>query len=208
MPETPTTPTDKQTLLKTSVSDAYGTRISNPLTLIAVFAGIAETAAIAVLPILPESTQFIFVWYVMGFPALLVVLFFLTLNYNHLVLYSPSDYPNPEDFIKALKSISKTDDFASDPELLALGGQNTLAGNLSEILADYYFPSSPDTPATAKQRLPKLLKWMEQKDMRTLTPLMLVWGVEYHQERVQMVQDLELQTELTDVTNEMLQITP
>ena len=49
-------------------------QISNPLTLIAVFAGLAEVAATTVLPMLSGTIQETFVWYVMLFPVLGTVL--------------------------------------------------------------------------------------------------------------------------------------
>jgi hypothetical protein len=67
--------------------------IKNPLTLIGVFAGLAQVAGTVVLPALRnEAIQLTFVWYVMLFPVLLVLAFFLTLNFNPRVLYSPSDW--------------------------------------------------------------------------------------------------------------------
>jgi hypothetical protein len=77
-------------------------QVRNPLTLIAVFAGLAEVAATGVLPILSGTVQQTFVWYVMLFPVLLVVAFFVTLNYNHRVLYAPSDYRDEDNFLKTL----------------------------------------------------------------------------------------------------------
>ena len=54
-------------------------KIQNPLTVVGLFAGTAEIAGTTVLPLVSESIQNIFIWYVMGFPILLVVLFLLLL---------------------------------------------------------------------------------------------------------------------------------
>lgn len=78
-------------------------KISNPLTIIAIFAGLAETAGTIGLVNVDKEVQAIFVWFVMLFPAILVALFFLTLNFNHQVLYSPDDYKSDEAFLKAMK---------------------------------------------------------------------------------------------------------
>jgi len=77
-------------------------KISNPLTIIGIFAGIAEVAGTVILPFVSTELQHIFIWYVMGFPVLLVVIFFLTLNKNHKVLYAPSDFDNEDNFMKLL----------------------------------------------------------------------------------------------------------
>ena len=42
-------------------------QVSNPLTLIAIFASLAEIAATSVLPIVKGEVQGVFVWYVMLF---------------------------------------------------------------------------------------------------------------------------------------------
>lgn len=73
--------------------------VKNPLTIIAIFAGIAEVSGAVVLPFLSEGNQWIFIWFLMGFPTLLVILFFWTLLRNHKVLYAPSDYVNEEHFM-------------------------------------------------------------------------------------------------------------
>lgn len=75
--------------------------VSNPLTVIAIFAAIVEVSATAVLPFISLLSQQVFVWFLIGFPTLLVLLFFLTLNFNHQVLYAPSDYRDDSSFLAA-----------------------------------------------------------------------------------------------------------
>jgi hypothetical protein len=74
--------------------------VKNPLTVIAIFAGLAEVSATIALPQLSEQVQALFVWFVMLFPALLVGLFFLLLWFKHQVLYAPSDFSNEENFMQ------------------------------------------------------------------------------------------------------------
>lgn len=74
-------------------------KISNPLTIIAIFAGIADIAATTAIFGLPVEIQKTFIWFAMGFPVLLVVLFFGVLIFNHKVLYAPSDYRSDNSFI-------------------------------------------------------------------------------------------------------------
>ncbi|MCZ7466399.1 hypothetical protein [Rhizobium rhizogenes] len=75
------------------------TLIRNPLTVIAVFAGIAETSGAACLPFLVPEVQETYVWFLILFPPFLVMLFFATLNCNHRVLYAPSDYQDERHFM-------------------------------------------------------------------------------------------------------------
>lgn len=76
--------------------------VNNPLTIIAIFAGLAEVASIFALRYVNPELQYIFLWFVMCFPVLLVVLFFLTLNFNPKVLYAPSDFKDDESFLQTL----------------------------------------------------------------------------------------------------------
>jgi len=72
----------------------------NPLTIIAIFAAIVEASALASLPFLKEDSQDLYTWFLVGFPPFLTLLFFVTLNFNYKVLYSPSDFNNQRDFMQ------------------------------------------------------------------------------------------------------------
>ncbi len=72
--------------------------VKNPLSIIALFASLSEAIATGVLPFLSGELQKIFIWFVMGFPVMLVSLFFYTLHKKHHVLYAPSDYKSDESF--------------------------------------------------------------------------------------------------------------
>ncbi|MCY1392470.1 hypothetical protein D9M71_73440 [compost metagenome] len=81
----------------------------NPLTVIAIFAGIIEASALASLPFLDGDSQSIYTWFLVGFPPFLTLLFFLTLNFNSKSLYSPQDFANEEDFPKARDLVTSHD---------------------------------------------------------------------------------------------------
>lgn len=76
--------------------------IKNPLTVIAIFAAIAEISGTTILPFIEPENQGVYVWFLMFFPIFLVGIFFLTLNLNYKVLYAPSDYKNEDNFLKSL----------------------------------------------------------------------------------------------------------
>jgi len=86
--------------------DSKITTIKNPLTVIAIFAGTAEISGTAVLPFLGLENQQIYLWFLMSFPFTLIALFFITLNWNHKVLYAPSDFKDEDNFINILKKQS------------------------------------------------------------------------------------------------------
>lgn len=77
--------------------------IKNPLSVIAMFAGIAEVSGAVVLPFLNPEVQGTYVWFLMGFPLVLIQLFFATLWLDHSVLYAPSDFRNDSSFLGVLR---------------------------------------------------------------------------------------------------------
>lgn len=79
-------------------------KISNPLTIIAIFAGLAEVASTVALAVVDKEVQLLLVWFVMLFPVFLASLFFVTLNFNPQVLYAPSDFQNEENFLNLLRN--------------------------------------------------------------------------------------------------------
>jgi hypothetical protein len=72
----------------------------SPLTIIAIFAATIEASALASLPLLESDNQYIYTWFLIGFPPFLTLLFFVTLNFNNRALYSPSDFTDQENFLK------------------------------------------------------------------------------------------------------------
>jgi hypothetical protein len=76
--------------------------VQNPLTVIAIFAALAEVAGTIALATVDHGLQHTFVWFVMAFPTCLVLLFFATLNFNPKVLYAPSDFKDEENFLNTL----------------------------------------------------------------------------------------------------------
>lgn len=72
--------------------------IKNPLTIIAIFAGIVEIGSNTVLPFLTDENQSTYIWFLMIFPILLVLCFFYILYNKHEVLYAPSDFSNDDTF--------------------------------------------------------------------------------------------------------------
>ena len=85
-------------------------KVSNPLTIIAIFSGVAETLATVALVQLPLEIQVIFVYFVMAFPAGIVLLFFFVLYFKNNVLYAPSDYNDQNHYLEANKLKEKVSD--------------------------------------------------------------------------------------------------
>lgn len=82
--------------------DFKALHVRNPLTVIAVFAGITEVGGTVVLPWLADAeNQRLYIYFLMGFPCLLVSFFFATLWFSHIKLYAPSDFQNEDNFVTA-----------------------------------------------------------------------------------------------------------
>ena len=84
-------------------------RISNPMTVIAIFAAISETSAAVSLPFLGNQERETYVWFLISFPFYLLFLFFITLNFNYRSLYAPSDFEKGKHFIKAMDDAPRTE---------------------------------------------------------------------------------------------------
>nr|VFK37376.1 MAG: hypothetical protein BECKSD772F_GA0070984_101430 [Candidatus Kentron sp. SD]VFK43781.1 MAG: hypothetical protein BECKSD772E_GA0070983_102913 [Candidatus Kentron sp. SD] len=99
-------------------------KITNPLTLIAFFSGISESIALGVIPVLAkvgeESLPAPLLWFVVLFPTLIVVLFFITLNFNHKVLYAPGDFEDQKDFISIMRGDYDEKDAKGNKEIDSL----------------------------------------------------------------------------------------
>lgn len=67
-------------------------RVNNPLTVIAIFAGLSEIAMTTSLGLLQGEAQFWFMWFAGGFPTFIAIGFFLVLIFRPALLYAPSDW--------------------------------------------------------------------------------------------------------------------
>jgi len=105
-------------------------KISNPLTVIAIFAAIAEISGTVILPTLSDSIQPLFVWFLIGFPTLLVVCFFITLNLNPRSLYSPSDYKDEDNYVKIMSG-SKAPEFENKSTEATKDNFRDVKGNIN-----------------------------------------------------------------------------
>lgn len=105
--------------------------IHNPLTIIAIFAALAEVAGTVSLATVEPSLQNVFIWFVMGFPTLLVITFFITLNFNIRVLYAPSDFKDEENFIRIIIGSKKLSTSLDVVERQIIAMQSKLSGEMA-----------------------------------------------------------------------------
>lgn len=97
--------------------------IKNPLTVIAIFAALAEVSGTVVLPFLDKETQHVYVWFLMCFPLFLVAIFFWVLYNKHHVLYAPTDFKDDKTFQELFEnatSSAKVAKITSEQEELAV----------------------------------------------------------------------------------------
>ncbi|MCP1486474.1 hypothetical protein PS896_03376 [Pseudomonas fluorescens] len=84
-------------------------KIANPMTVIVVFAFISESSAAVSLPFLGDQEREMYIWFLMSFPFYLLLLFFITLNFNYRSLYAPSDFDKDDSFLKLSADIKDTE---------------------------------------------------------------------------------------------------
>lgn len=82
-------------------------KITNPMTVIAIFAAISETSAAVSLPFLDNQDREIYIWFLISFPFYLLLLFFVTLNFNYKSLYAPSDFEKSKHFVQVIDVTSR-----------------------------------------------------------------------------------------------------
>lgn len=98
-------------------------KVKNPLTMVSVFAAISEVAMAYVITTLPDKLQEIFIWFVMGFPTVLVFIFFFILYKKPAVFFSPGDYKKEELYVSSIglsgsEESSRIKKLEADVELL------------------------------------------------------------------------------------------
>jgi hypothetical protein len=124
-------------------------RVDNPLTIIGFFAVIAEITMTVAFSAVSLELRPVFIWFVMAFPPFLVILFFLTLNFNHKVLYAPSDFRDDANFMElaaasgATKSLNEAEkqlenirhqiDKVSEPSDSSPASKEALQGAINDI---------------------------------------------------------------------------
>lgn len=137
--------------------------VRNPLTVIAMFAALAEVSGTIVLPILDKETQAVFVWFLILFPCILVGSFFGTLLFKHHVLYAPSDYKDEKFFFDLFSPADKTDviiklnsESEADYPLALPNDADTYQGDTADIISGVNDPGSKaiDVPESNSEALP------------------------------------------------------
>lgn len=127
--------------------------IKNPLTVIAIFAAIAEISGTTVLPFIESENQEIYIWFLMLFPVFLVGIFFLTLNFNHKVLYAPSDYKNEDNFLKSFgKATTQEKEDKLREEIEEAEGNSPTEEGVAEPEASDASAQEPSSSSTPPQR--------------------------------------------------------
>ncbi|MCO7627401.1 MULTISPECIES: hypothetical protein [Pseudomonas] len=105
-------------------------KITNPMTVIAIFAFISESSAAISLPFLDNTEREVYIWFLISFPFYLLLLFFLTLNFNYRSLYAPSDFDKDDSFLKNFEELKQRELHSCSPPAKAfVGAGETSAAN-------------------------------------------------------------------------------
>ena len=151
---------------KTSVKKINS--ISNPLTMVGIFAGLAETAGVVILPFLAEAYQKYFMWYVMGFPVLIVCLFFYVLVRHPENLYAPSDYRDEENYVR-IKQQLNTAVALTAASLTQNQNANTKKSPMEiEAIPDIVFKASSNINVRKTSRWKNQILWVDDNPENNL----------------------------------------
>ena len=135
--------------------NTYREKVTNPMTIIAIFAVLTEASATVSLPFLDDDDRDIYVWFLISFPLCLIFLFFVTLNFNYKSLYAPSDFEKGEDFIKIIDDAARPKRDEAPPSNALPPKQHTCtAGNEKDVLP----------PARLHKCQPQNLVYQQQKN--------------------------------------------
>lgn len=83
--------------------------VRNPLSVIAMFVLLVEAIATVTLVnvVKVDHIAIPLVWFIVGFPTLIAILFFATLWWRHQFLYSPMEYRSDESFLSAMRKLQQ-----------------------------------------------------------------------------------------------------
>lgn len=150
--------------------------VGNPLTLMAIFAGLSESVGAAVLPLADAAAQEKLVWFVILFPTVLMALFFLTLWTNAKLLYGAQDLDTDEARLQLLGVTP----ISVSPILEA-----AKADAATEKLQEFWKPGGTVAPENAT----RLKKWLIEHNIET--PLAIfIDGSLYAEDRQRAVKEL------------------
>ncbi|VVM68289.1 hypothetical protein [Pseudomonas fluorescens] len=147
-------------------------RITNPMTLIAIFATLSETSAAISLPFLDDEDRDIYVWFLISFPFYLLFLFFATLNFNYRSLYAPSDFEKGEHFITAMNKAGRPGKSESRlTQKKSARSQSTIDRGSTHTPCYAQDPPGTDLQTAAEHyvRLPERLKDLYIVDIRGMS---------------------------------------
>jgi hypothetical protein len=138
--------------------------IDNPLALIAVLAATTEASALASLPLLDHRNQGVFVWFLVGFPPFLTLLFFMTLNFNRKALGAQFAAKEASDGLPMAAPGSLFEDLT-----LPLTAEVTAA-------IDAATPLAAATAETTAMLCLHILRYGPEEDWQQLQPLVQAWA--------------------------------
>ncbi|RON09483.1 hypothetical protein BK659_11200 [Pseudomonas brassicacearum] len=121
-------------------------KITNPMTIIAIFAALSETSAAVSLPFLDNQERQTYIWFLISFPFYLLFLFFITLNFNYKSLYAPSDFQKSKQFIKVIDDSARPEK-SKKTSINAPVEKDNQPNSIKRDKPDYLLQSTQDPPA-------------------------------------------------------------
>jgi tetratricopeptide (TPR) repeat protein len=86
-----------------NMKDSYFSHIKNPMTIISLFVGLVEVTLGLSLAALPDGLKSVIVWFLVLFPTLNAIAFFIVLIRYPQNFYGPRDYQSDQSFLSSLQ---------------------------------------------------------------------------------------------------------
>ncbi|MFW8696045.1 hypothetical protein, partial [Mesorhizobium japonicum] len=85
---------------------------------------------------LDNTEREVYIWFLISFPFYLLLLFFLTLNFNYRSLYAPSDFDKDDSFLKSFEELKQPElHSCSPPARASVVGEVSAANGLEWTLS-------------------------------------------------------------------------
>ena len=148
----------------------------NPLGIIALFISLIYGFACLVLSTsisnLHEASERIpLIWFIIGFPIIILVGFVFLVTKHHQKLYSPSDYGSPESFLKTIESTKKFESVqveVTKNEKLEFKKTNDLVRKFEDVNLNkgIFSSQTKENVALANDFFREFLELINEKDFR------------------------------------------
>lgn len=139
------------------MKEHYFSWIRNPMTVIALFVGLTEIAFGLAFSKAPENLQTPIVWFLVIFPSLCALCFFLVLFFRPENFYGPHDYRSDKGYLEALSKVTPYQKQETCPGISELPSEHTPPAD--EPAHESFSGEETEPLAKVEQRAESSINW-------------------------------------------------